>query len=64
MVEAMQVTEPYVDGQDNVHNRVHSRDQALDDAMDIEGKEVRTREEAAEGQTAKSQQTHGKIQLP
>jgi hypothetical protein len=37
MIEAMQVTEPYVDGQDNMDNRVHSRKQAVDDATDIEG---------------------------
>jgi hypothetical protein len=63
MIEAMQVTEPYRDGQDNVDTRMHSREQVVDDAMDIEGEEVRAREEAAEGQMAKSQQTHGNIQL-
>jgi hypothetical protein len=30
MIETVQVTEPYVDGQDNVDNRVHSREQAVD----------------------------------
>jgi hypothetical protein len=34
---------------------VHSREQAVDDAKDIDGEEVRAREEAAEGRTAKSQ---------
>jgi hypothetical protein len=63
-IEAMQVTEPHVDGQDKVDSRVHSREQAVDDATDIEGEKVRAREEVAEGQTAKSQQTHGNIQLP
>jgi hypothetical protein len=55
MIEAMPVTQTYVDGQDNVHNRVHSREQTVDDATVIVREEV---------QTAKSQQIHGNIQLP
>jgi hypothetical protein len=47
MIEVMQVTEPYMDDQDNVDNRVHSKEQAVDDTTDIEGEEVRAREEEA-----------------
>jgi hypothetical protein len=53
-----------VDGQDNVDNRVQPREQALDDVTDIEGEEVKAREEAAEGQTTTSQQTHGNVLRP
>jgi hypothetical protein len=38
---------------------IHGR--TVDDATDLEEEEVRAREEAAEGQTAQSQQTHGNI---
>jgi hypothetical protein len=51
-------------GQDNVENRVESREQAGDDVMDIEGEEVKAREEVAEGQTTTSQQTHGNVEGP
>jgi hypothetical protein len=34
----------------------------VDDLPDIEGEEVKAREEVAEGQTTTSQQTHGNIQ--
>jgi hypothetical protein len=60
--EPMQVTEPDVDGQDKLDNRVDSREKAVDDVTDIEGEEVEVREEVAEGQTTTSQQTHGNIQ--
>jgi hypothetical protein len=62
IIEPMHLTEPDVDGQDHVDNRVDSMEQAVDDVTDIEG-EMKAREVSAEGQ-AKSQQTHGNIQRP
>ena len=53
-----------MDDPDNVENLVNSREQADDDTTDRDGEQVKAREEAAEGLTAKSLQTHGKVQLP
>jgi hypothetical protein len=62
ITEPMHVTEPDVEGQDKVDNRVDSREQAVDDVTDIEGEEVKASEEVAEGQTTTSQKTHVNIQ--
>jgi hypothetical protein len=60
----MQAAEPYVEEPDKVEILVNSREQAEDDTTDREGEEVIAKEEAAEGQTAKSLQTRGNVQLP